>query len=328
MLWIILYRYINISNILDDESDTATEGEEEVKAREIRKQEVCLRIPNISTATTDTGSDTEVIFVTPKLIKNNISLISINHDDDNKSKLNKVNDNKSTFDIEESLNVLDTNSQINIISNDIINPDKSTNSHYSNLTSTTPLIEKCNIALNDIVMMNENESNIINNTLSTSLNNYNCHNESDLTKKCSQEIESDIYQKLKFLKTESINELSTFANTNFRNNLEEKKIYFSDNKHCNVINKLENFESSLDCIKNNFNSIINDNLVEDNGNIQTNNFTNDSKLSEKVIESKNYSKPMKLNIVTTEPYPKYTPTVEKAIKKYENKQPKKECIVM
>ncbi|XP_022161142.1 F-actin-methionine sulfoxide oxidase Mical isoform X2 [Myzus persicae] len=44
----------------DDESDTATEGEEEIKAREIRKQEVCLRIPNISSATTDTGSDTEV----------------------------------------------------------------------------------------------------------------------------------------------------------------------------------------------------------------------------------------------------------------------------
>ncbi|XP_025414741.1 F-actin-monooxygenase Mical isoform X3 [Sipha flava] len=44
----------------DDESDTATEGEEEIKAREIRKQEVCLRIPNISAATTDTGSDTEI----------------------------------------------------------------------------------------------------------------------------------------------------------------------------------------------------------------------------------------------------------------------------
>ncbi|XP_050425009.1 F-actin-monooxygenase Mical isoform X2 [Adelges cooleyi] len=44
----------------DDESDTATEGEEEVKAREMRKQEVCLRIPDISVATTDTGSETEV----------------------------------------------------------------------------------------------------------------------------------------------------------------------------------------------------------------------------------------------------------------------------
>ncbi|VVC28632.1 Hypothetical protein CINCED_3A006155 [Cinara cedri] len=44
----------------DDESDTATEGEEEIKAREIRKQEVCLHIPHLSTATTDSGSDTEI----------------------------------------------------------------------------------------------------------------------------------------------------------------------------------------------------------------------------------------------------------------------------
>lgn len=319
---IIFYRYINISNNLDDESDTATEGEEEIKAREIRKQEVCLRIPNISTATTDTGSDTEVIFVIPKLIKNNTSLISINNHNDDSSKSNKTNDNddnNGTFNIEESLNVLNTNSQINTISNDIINPDKSTNSHYSNLTST-PSIEKCNIALNGIVMMNENESNILNNTLSTSLNNYNCHNKSNLIKECSQE-----NSKFKFLKTESINEPCIFVNTNSRNNLNEKKIHVSDSKHYNVINKLENCESPSDCVKN---SIINNNLVEDNDNIQTNSFTNDSNLSEKVIVNTNYTKPMKLNTVTTEPYPKYTPTVEKAIKKYENKQPKKECIVM
>ncbi|XP_050523688.1 F-actin-monooxygenase Mical isoform X2 [Daktulosphaira vitifoliae] len=44
----------------DDESDTATEGEEDIKAREMRKKEVCLRIPEVSAATTDTGSETEV----------------------------------------------------------------------------------------------------------------------------------------------------------------------------------------------------------------------------------------------------------------------------
>lgn len=328
-LWIIFYGYINISNNLDDESDTATEGEEEIKAREIRKQEVCLRIPNISTATTDTGSDTEVIFVIPKLIKNDISLINTNNYNDDSSKLNITNDNKSTFNIEESLNVQNTNSQIDTVSNNTINPDKSTNSlsHYSNLTST-PSIEKCNIAFNDIVMMNENESNILNNTLSTSLNNYNCYNKSNLIKDCPQEIENGTNSKLKFLKTESINEPCMFANTNSRNNLNEKKIHLSDSKHYNVINKLENCESSSDCVKSNLSSIMNDNLVEDNGNIQTNSFTNDSNLSEKVVVNTNYNKPMKLNTVTTEPYPKYTPTVEKAIKKYENKQPKKECIVM
>lgn len=39
----------------DDESDTATEGEEEVRARELRRQEVRLEAPEL-----DTGSDTEV----------------------------------------------------------------------------------------------------------------------------------------------------------------------------------------------------------------------------------------------------------------------------
>lgn len=39
----------------DDDSDTATEGEEEVRARELRKQEVKLDAPDL-----DTGSDTEV----------------------------------------------------------------------------------------------------------------------------------------------------------------------------------------------------------------------------------------------------------------------------
>lgn len=39
----------------DDDSETATEGEEEVRARELRRQEVRLEAPEL-----DTGSDTEV----------------------------------------------------------------------------------------------------------------------------------------------------------------------------------------------------------------------------------------------------------------------------
>lgn len=43
--------------VLDDVKDSATEGEEEIRARELRKQEVRLRQPIVPT---DTGSDTEV----------------------------------------------------------------------------------------------------------------------------------------------------------------------------------------------------------------------------------------------------------------------------
>ncbi|KAJ8927919.1 hypothetical protein NQ314_019549 [Rhamnusium bicolor] len=42
---------------MDDESDTATEGEEEIRARELRKQEVRVEPPVVQT---DTGTDTEV----------------------------------------------------------------------------------------------------------------------------------------------------------------------------------------------------------------------------------------------------------------------------
>lgn len=47
---------------LGDESETATEGEDEIRARELRKQEVHLKVPERPKGRqdTDTGSDTEV----------------------------------------------------------------------------------------------------------------------------------------------------------------------------------------------------------------------------------------------------------------------------
>nr|CAI5821322.1 unnamed protein product [Callosobruchus analis] len=42
----------------DDESDTATEGEDEIRARELRRQEVQVEPPVVHT---DTGTDTEVL---------------------------------------------------------------------------------------------------------------------------------------------------------------------------------------------------------------------------------------------------------------------------
>lgn len=48
---------IVLNFFIDDESDTATEGEEEIRARELRKQEVRVEPPIVQT---DTGTDTEV----------------------------------------------------------------------------------------------------------------------------------------------------------------------------------------------------------------------------------------------------------------------------
>jgi hypothetical protein len=47
---------------LGDESETATEGEDEIRARELRKQEVHLKVPERPQGRqdTDSGSDTEV----------------------------------------------------------------------------------------------------------------------------------------------------------------------------------------------------------------------------------------------------------------------------
>lgn len=225
------------------------------------------------------------------------------------SKLNK------TYNNEEFLNLLNTNSHI--------------------ITSTNNCSLNNNCTITNIKVINDSP---------TSLNSNDNHNKS-LVNKYAQDMESNTNPKLKFLKGENTKKLPMSSNTNLSNELIDvndlSKNNFSDdsNKLSNVINEIENNDISIDCVKrkklnqpkekySNFTLKINNDLFEDNCNIESNSFMNDSNLSEKIIGSKNYSKPIKLNMVTTEPYPKYTPTVEKAIKKYENKQPKKECIVM
>lgn len=306
--------YINIFiNDLDDESDTATEGEEDIKAREIRKQEVCLRIPDISTATTDTGSDTEVIFLTPELIDNNTTSVCINKCENDNAIPNEANISSSSM----SQSLLNTNRHTNAILNDIYNSDKSTNSCLSldNRTNKIPSLEKHDVSLNGIIMTNENKNNI--NNMSDSLY-YEC------------EMDKDTNSNLKDNKN----------STKKLMNRKQEIFSSNNNKHCEVVtSELENYEHSLDypkCSKKqkqlNQSIKINDDCkIEDSGdnNIQLNSVINDPNVSETaVVRVKNYSKPIKLNVVTTEPYPKYTPTVEKAIRKYEDKQPKKECIVM
>lgn len=285
-----------------------------------------------------------MILLTPESIKNNESKTCMNTYNEsirhyNSSKLSKVN--KKTSNNEEHLNSLNTN---------IDNNEATSNCNLNNnLTSTnikavnnnsTSLIEICEVPLNNISVMNENEIDIKNNSSSTSLNNYDNHNRPIFINECVQEIDSNINPKLKILDSENTKMYLTSANTNLCNelidvnNLGKKEIILSSDEHSNEI--------SFDCVKankinklnqskikdNNSKLKVNNNLLEDNCSIQSNSFINDSNLSDKINASKNLNKPIKLNTVTTEPYPKYTPTVEKAIKKYENKQPKKECIIM
>lgn len=76
---------------VDDDSDTATEGEEEIRARELRKQEVRVEPPIVHT---DTGTDTEVKSTCNLLELKNAELPDIlsSHD---KLKPNKSSDNLS-----------------------------------------------------------------------------------------------------------------------------------------------------------------------------------------------------------------------------------------
>jgi len=305
-----------------------------------------LRIPNISTATTDTGSDTEVIFFTPKLITiNNEPLISMHkyngaEKTDDNSILNKIVNNESTFNNEDTQHIQKTFSHSNRVSDNINNPDASTNSHsfYNNIQNTMTSVQNYDVLSNDNII-NENESNILNTkniVNATPLNNVNHHNISVCTKEC-EGVENDTNIRLEnsiplFSNTNYINKLKTSKNSSFENEI------CPNDEHSYVINELDNYEYSLNHIKNNpklilnqeedtkMCSTINDNLVVDKSSIVSNSDIVESNLSEN-IASNSDCKLAKLNMVTTEPYPKYTPTVERVIKKYENK-PKKECIVM
>lgn len=331
---------------LDDESDTATEGEEEIRAREIRKQEVCLPIPNISTATTDTGSDTEVIICIPKSVESNTFLSSLNNQNNSVSNYDGSNSNPNDINTltlnEESLNT--SNNLTNIREKNVENSvGVSTNSgSLDNRFTSTSSIESYEVPLNDISMINKNE----NIASSTSLNDNDFHDKSILNNKCESEIGNSTNSKLKLLETEN-----KFPEVSIKNSTDklktsvdsssEEKMHTNDSKHLKVIKEVEKHNSLLDCMNNATNKSLNqineknsylnletnDYSVEDCDSCQSNILTNSSK-PEKTSASKNTKKPIKSSIVTTEPYPKYTPTVEKAIKKYENKQPKKECIVM
>lgn len=282
-----------------------------------------------------------MILLTSESIKNNVSKTSINKNNvsvkHNSPNLNKVS--KTLSNSEDNLNLLNTCN----------NESTSSYNFYNNLTSTnikavndnsTSLIKISETPLNYISTVNGNENDIKNEISSTSISDYDNYNRPISINECVQEIEHNTNSKLKCLEAENSKKFPMSSNTNLCNeligvnNLNKKEIILSSNEHSNKI--------SLDYVKanrinklnhskvndNNSRLKINNDFLEDNCSIESKYFMNDSNLLDKVNASKNVNKPIRLNMVTTEPYPKYTPTVEKAIKKYENKQPKKECIVM
>ena len=126
--------------VSDDDTDTATEGEEEIRARELRKQEVCVEPP-----VTDTGTDTEVkplydlhtdsngddsvdpyrvprcspYLEIPDLLKNNgSSLLQLSKSSDDISlNSNEFNSAESDFDDAQQNNLLKSNATNNTPSN-------------------------------------------------------------------------------------------------------------------------------------------------------------------------------------------------------------------
>lgn len=266
-------------------------------------------------------------------VEHNKSLICIN---DASSIPNETNNN--TFNtIDEPLSVPVPDNYINQTTNTIINSDKLTdncsiNSNFigTNINVVNTVLpyskEKHNFLLNYNVA---NENDINNASLSVNSNNlYNGILFPNI--ECVQKLENDEIPDSKCSKTDNINIINESV-TRVSNSI-KKDICFNDNKHSHIINDIENNKSSSDCLPNKTENKLNEpklkDFIEDNRAIQLNNNSNGSDLSEKTVVCKSISNPNKLNIVTTEPFPKYTPTVEKAIKKYENKQPKKECIVM
>lgn len=291
-----------------------------------------------------------MIFFTPTSLENNESFTCINKSvesvkNNDISELNEFKNNK-TSNSDESLQLLDTSCNIQAALNSIVY-DETLNNNSINYTSTSlnnnvenvvlkSSINNCEVSLNDIDVTNENN---ISNVSSTSLSSYNHNNQSSFSTEPMQEVGASSNSNLKFSKTENTNNLPLFQNTKSNNELimdidqsNENEVLKNINKNSNV---LENDEMSLNCIKNYMEkqSSQTDEIspivsIEKHDDLIESNFQSNNSNSKETIKSTNFSKPVKLNMVTTEPYPKYTPTVEKALKKYENKQPKKDCIVM
>lgn len=325
-----------------------------MKAREMRKQEVCLRIPDISVATTDTGSETEVIFSANKnkVNNNNSSLKSKNKNSEIGNNIDNFIINKSNEKDDVSAHnicsVVLNNNNSNIVTTNLnatqnVQTSKTSQklkkSKYDYLnTDITPSIN-CNqnsSANSNIINTNKNSSVFMENTLKpyVSSNEFlSCECDNDETNESKkvkhnkllsrQREKSPIYLETKkddkpFINISPSNEelATNISNLKLTDSTNKKKSPVSIRIHNSSVqppNLTVKKNISLGC------RAIN-NSVEENGS-QINGVL-------PVSNSDNTSSVNKISIVTTEPYPKYTPTVEKAIKKYENSQPKKECIVM
>lgn len=165
--------YICVFVCAEDESDTATEGEEEIRARELRKQEVRVKQPIVQT---DTGSDTEVknfslilpceqtlneqneLFLTPEPIDNSIPPFG----EDVSDILNK-NDSDPSVNIENAIPQNDNcnNDGTENTLPDIVSDSQSCKEHgVENVTVQNGTVQNCPVDNNTIVDNIVNDTNV------------------------------------------------------------------------------------------------------------------------------------------------------------------------
>ncbi|KYN10457.1 Protein MICAL-3, partial [Trachymyrmex cornetzi] len=255
----------------DDESDTATEDEEDVRARELRKQEVWLKVPPRN-CDTDTGSETEVKqsqgSIDPVIVKESFISFESKVTSPSISNMN-TNDNDLSSERNTFGELLKFSNETALISNELA---KSMHDQDSMIST-----HKNGASLNVISQLSEN---VICVTDSMSLPMPNNTND-DI---------SDQNESLIFLTSIALNHLDkedcnseyeSFVDENIRLELDESddKIY----DDCSQSNILDVNIRSLTPNSINFNANVNDrsrnNLVKNSLNLFTNNLKGDSVLN-------------------------------------------------
>ena len=262
-------------SLLDDESGTATEDEEDVRARELRKQEVWLKVPPRN-CDTDTGSETEVKqsqgSIDPAIIQESFISFESKVTSPTISNMN-TNDN----DLSSERNTFGKfSNETALISNELV---KSIHDQDSMIST-----HKNGASLNVISQISEN---VICATDSMSLPMLN--NTNDNFDPISDQSESLIFLTsiaLGHLDKEDCNsEYESFVDESIRLELDEldDKVY----DDCSQSNTLDVNIRSLTSNSINFNANINDwnrnNLVKNSLNLTTNNLKEDSALNSLAI---------------------------------------------
>lgn len=157
-------------SLLDDESGTATEDEEDVRARELRKQEVWLKVPPRS-SDTDTGSETEVKHsqdsIDPAIVKK--SLISFESKVTSSSMSNvNTNDSELSSDRNALEGLLKFSNETALASNELVrsiyDQDNMTSAHKNDASLISQASENVICATDSILLLvpNNIDDNISN----------------------------------------------------------------------------------------------------------------------------------------------------------------------